>query len=342
MRSAGARTFFDIERMGAVGIFEILGDLGHYVKVYRRLAREIANGEYSAVILIDYPTLNMRLARLCREKGIPVYYVISPQIWAWREGRIKDIKRDISKMFVIFPFEEELYRKAGVDVEFVGHPFTETVAPEMTREEAQSHFGLNPDQPVVGLLPGSRRKEIELMFETMLEGAVEIAKELENCQFILPIADSIKPETLKDKASSYQLDIKYASGKTYDVMNVCDSLVIASGSATLEAAMIGTPMVIVYKLNPLTYWVAKPLVKIDLYGLANITAGERVVPELIQGEFHAESIQRETLKFFKDPDYRESVRNKLLGIRESLGKPGVMERIAKSIVQDLKTGGKKE
>ncbi len=342
MRSAGAETFFDIERMGAVGIVEVLGDLGHYVKVYRRFAREVANGGYDAVILIDYPTLNLRLARLCQEKGIPVFYVIGPQLWAWRAGRIKEIKRDVSKMFVIFPFEEEVYRKAGVDVEFVGHPFTETVAPKMTRSEAQSYFDLKPDCPTVGLLPGSRRKEIEMLLGPMLEGAQEIAKELETCQFILPVADSIDPEALKKKAAPYNLNIQFVSGKTYDVMNVCDCLIIASGSATLEAAMIGTPMVIVYKLNPLTYWMARPLVKIDLYGLANITAGEQVVPELIQGDLNAESIKRETLKFLKDPEYSDSVRQKLLGIRKSLGRPGVMERIAQSIVRSLGTDEKKE
>ncbi|QPJ63935.1 MAG: lipid-A-disaccharide synthase [Candidatus Nitrohelix vancouverensis] len=335
MRARGADTFFDIERMGTVGIIEVLGESFHYWNVYKRLRAEIESGRYDAAILIDYPTLNMRLARLCRENDIPVYYVIGPQIWAWRAGRIKAIKRDVSKMFVIFPFEEALYRDAGVDVEFVGHPFAEKVRPTMSREEALRHFGLREDSPVVGLLPGSRKNEIDSLFDVMLKGSADIAKERPDCQFLLPVADTLDPEPLRKRAQESGLDIRVVPGQSYDVMNCSDCLVIASGSATLEAALIGTPMVIVYKLNPLTYWLAKPLVKIDLYGLANIAAGEKVVPELIQYQLTRDAIKKEVERFLAEPEYVQSVKEKLSHIKATLGQPGVMERIATSVCQSL-------
>lgn len=178
MRGEGVHTFFGIERMGAVGAIEILGELPHYLRVYRRLSSEIASGGYDAAILIDYPTLNLRLAEKCRKAGCPVFYFISPQIWAWRGGRIKKISRTVDRMFVILPFEEDLYREAGVDVEFLGHPFADMVHPALERDQARGElFGLAADQKVVGLLPGSRKNEIEHLLEVMVDAAGKIRNE---------------------------------------------------------------------------------------------------------------------------------------------------------------------
>ncbi len=335
MRTEGVETFFDIERMGAIGAIEVLGELPFYIKIYRTLAAEIASGKYDAAILIDYPTLNLRLAKLCKRAQVPVFYFISPQIWAWRKGRIKQIRETVNRMFVVLPFEERMYLEAGVDAEFLGHPFADKVHPSMDKEAACAEFQLNPLQKIIGLLPGSRKIEIQSLLDVMLEAAEKIQKELGDCQFVLPIADSIDPEIIKEKLKGNPLNIRLVTGKTYDVMHCCDFLIIASGSATLEAGILGCPMVIIYKLNPITYFLARILIDTEMIGLVNIVAGEKVVPELIQGQATADNIKREAVALFKNPERMEAVSARLLKIRESLGKPGVMSRVAQSICRYL-------
>ena len=335
MRHQGVRTLFDIERMGAVGIIEIVAELPHYIKVYRSLIREIRSGKYQAVILIDYPTLNLRLARHARKAGCSVFYFISPQVWAWRKGRIQDIRRTVSRMFVILPFEEKMYHLEGVDAEFLGHPFADQVRPSMEKEEALQRFGLEPGIPTVGLVPGSRMNEIRSLLGVMLEAAAEINKALPQCQFILPVAETIDPEYLRNRLGSNPLGVRLVEGQSYDAMNCCDFLIIASGSATLEAGILGCPMVIVYKLNPITYWLARKLVEIKMYGLVNIVAGEAVVPELIQSDVTADNIVKQALAVLQDRARQQAVRDRLLKIRDSLGEPGVIRRVAESIAAYL-------
>lgn len=335
MREAGVNTLFGIERMGAVGLVEIFSDFGHYFGVYRALKKEIASSKYTAVILIDYPTLNLRLAKHSQKKDCPVYYFISPQVWAWRKGRIKDIRKSVHKMFVILPFEEKMYQEAGVDAEFLGHPFIDLVHPTCTREESLEKFSLDPKIKTVGLLPGSRMNEINSLLDEMLRAAEKIKKEMGECQFLLPIADSIDPGLIQHKLGSNPLGIKILTDETYNAMNTCDALIIASGSATLEAGIIGCPMVIIYKLSPLTYWLARILINTPFYGLVNIVAEESVAPELIQNEANAENIAAEILKLLKDPEHCQKVRDRLLLVRKNLGSPGVMKAVAASMAESL-------
>jgi len=331
MREAGVETLFGIERMGTVGVIEVLNEFDHYYKVYRTLLKEIASRKYDAVILIDYPTLNLRLAKQGRRFDCPVLFFISPQIWAWRKGRIKDIRESVRKMFVILPFEEKLYLDAGVDAEFLGHPFIDMVHPSRSREESKMKYSLEPGIKTIGILPGSRMNEINSLLGVMVEAAERIRNELGSCQFLLPIADSIDPDLIRERLGSNSLGIQLIQGEAYDVMNICDTVIIASGSATLEAGILGCPMVIVYKLNPLTYWMARLLVKIPLVGLVNIVAGEGVVPELIQDKVTAENISAEVLALLRDPEKEQAVRERLLQIKKSLGEPGVMKVVAKRI-----------
>ncbi len=331
MREAGVETLFGIERMGTVGVIEVLNEFDHYYKVYRTLMKEIASRKYDAVILIDYPTLNLRLAKQGRRFDCPVLFFISPQIWAWRKGRIKDIRESVRKMFVILPFEEKLYLDAGVDAEFLGHPFIDMVHPSRSREESKMKYSLEPGIKTIGILPGSRMNEINSLLGVMVEAAERIRNELGPCQFLLPIADSIDPDLIRERLGSNSLGIQLIQGEAYDVMNICDTVIIASGSATLEAGILGCPMVIVYKLNPLTYWMARLLVKIPLVGLVNIVAGEGVVPELIQDKVTAENISAEVLALLRDPEKEQAVRERLLRIKKSLGEPGVMKVVAKRI-----------
>ena len=335
MRDAGVNTLFGIERMGAVGLVEIFSDLGHYFGVYRALMKEIASLKYTAVILIDYPTLNLRLAKHSRKHSCPVYYFISPQIWAWRKGRIKDIRKSVHKMFVVLPFEEKMYQEAGVDAEFLGHPFIDVVHSTRTRGDNLEKFALDSHKKIVGLLPGSRMNEITSLLDEILLAAEKVKREIGECQFLLPVADTIDPVLIQKKLGSNPLDIKILKGETYNVMNTCDALIIASGSATLEAGIIGCPMVIIYKLSPLTYWLALMLINTPYYGLINIVAGESVVPELIQSKANAENIAAEILKFLKNPEYCQEVQNRLLLVRKNLGSPGVMKAVAASMVDSL-------
>ena len=335
MRGAGVQTLFGIERMGAVGFVEIFSDFGHYFGVYRGLVKEIASLKYTAVILIDSPTLNLRLAKHSRKHSCPVYYFISPQVWAWRKGRIEDIRKSVHKMFVILPFEEKIYQEAGVDAEFLGHPFIDLVHPTRTRGDSLEKFVLDSHKKIVGLLPGSRMNEINSLLDEILLAAEKVKKEMGECQFLLPVADTIDPVLIHQKLGSNPLDIKILKGETYNVMNICDALIIASGSATLEAGIMGCPMVIIYKLNPLTYWLALMLINTPYYGLINIVAGESVVPELIQSRANAENIASETLKFLKNPEYCQETQNRLLLVRNKLGRPGVMKAVAASIVDSL-------
>lgn len=335
MRALGVETFFDIERMGAVGVVEIFEELPHYIKVYRRLSREIASGGYSAAILIDYPTLNLRLARLCEKANIPVFYFISPQIWAWRKGRIKQIRETVNRMFVVLPFEENLYRSQGVDAEFLGHPFADKVHPSMEKADALKEFHLNPEQKTIGLLPGSRKNEIQSLLAIMLSAAQKIKQELGDCQFILPVADTIDPELIRQQLKDNPLNIRLITDKAYDVMNCCDFMIVASGSATLEAGILGCPMVIIYKLKAFTYFLAQILINTEMIGLVNIVAQELVVPELIQEDANPDNIAKEALLHLNDPERLQAVRVRLLKIREALGEPGVMDRVAKSIYRYL-------
>ena len=342
MRREGVKTFYDIDRMGAVGVIEVLGDLPHYYKVYRKLSIEIGSGSYDAVILIDYPTLNLRLAKLCKKHSCPALFFISPQVWAWRKGRIKQIKRTVNKMFVIFPFEEVLLKKEGVDAEFMGHPFVETVKTSMSRDEAMSEFSLDSTRKIIGLMPGSRNSELKYLLDIMINSANEIKKNIKDCQFILPVANTLNTEDIKDRIKSNAVDIKIVEGKSYDVMNCCDFLIIASGSATLEAALLGCPMVIIYKLNWVTYWLARVLVKIKLYGLVNIVAGEEVVPELIQSKATVKNITKEVVTIMYDSERRDNLRSRLLKVRKSLGDPGVLDRVAESMIDFIRERRKGE
>ncbi len=335
MRQAGVETIFGIENMGTVGLAEIFGSLFFYLNVYRVIASEIAKKQFDAAIFIDYPTLNLMFAKLCRRVNCPAFFFISPQIWAWRSGRIKKIRRIIKKMYVVLPFEEPIYRKANVPVEFVGHPFVEIVKPTLSPQEAKKQFDLAQDKFTIGILPGSRKSEIEFLLEPMLQAATIIQEKIKNSQFILPIADSIDSEDIKSRISKYSLNIKAIQNNNYNAMNCSDCLMIASGSATLEAGLLARPMVIVYKLKPLTYWVAKQLVKIKNFGLVNIVAGETAVPELLQHEVTPENISSHILRFYQETAYKKEIQEKLSKIRDSLGEPGFAVKTARSICKEL-------
>ena len=335
MQEAGVSTLYDISRMGGMGLFEFVNGLWHHIEIFRKLSHEIAKGKYRAAILINYPFFNLKLAKVCKQWNCPALFYISPQVWASRKGRVDTIRETVSKMYVILPFEEEIFRKAQVDVEYLGHPFIDIVRPQVSREEALKEFGLDPAVKIVGLLPGSRMSEINYLLDDMVDAARIIQQELGQCQFLLPVADSIDPELIRQKLGQNSLNIKILTGRNYDVMNCSDALIMASGSSTLEAGLFTVPMVIVYKVHPLTYFIARFFTHITHFGLINIVAGEEVVPELLNEQVTAERIAAEVLRVLKNPEQARRVREKLQKVRESLGTPGVVARIARSMADSM-------
>jgi lipid-A-disaccharide synthase len=336
MREAGVSILFDINKMGAVGIVELVGSFFHHFKIYRKLSSAIAQKKYDAAILVNYPGLNLRLAKRCKAAGCPIFFYISPQVWVWDRGRIKSISKTATKMYVILPFEEKIYKDVGVDVEYHGHPFIDIPLPKESREDFLQGLGLNPDKKTIGILPGSRMNEIGTLLNDMLDASAIIKRKIPDCQFILPVADTIDPNHIHEKLGENPLDIKVVTQKTYNVMTESDFLMVASGSATLEAGILACPMVIIYQVHPLTLKIFNAFESLEHFGLINILADERVVPELLNQHASPEKIAEEALRILEDPEYNSNIKEKLIAMRKTLGEKGVTERIANSIAQKLK------
>jgi lipid-A-disaccharide synthase len=336
MREAGVETLVDASQMAVVGLVEVIAHFNVISSAYLTLKRIIASNPPDLLILIDYPDFNLRVARLAKRAGVRVLYYISPQVWAWRVGRVKKIGRVVDRMAVVFPFEVPFYERERVPVTFVGHPLVDSVHPTMPRAEAQSLFGLDPSRRTVGLFPGSRTGEIRRLLPVILESARLLKERFPDLQFILPLAASLTMEDLAPFLARSGLDIKVVEGLGYDVMQVCDAIITVSGTVTLEIALIGVPMVIIYRVSPLTYEVGKRLIRVDHIGICNIVAGERVVPELIQHDAEPAPIAAEIARILTEPGYGAAMKTKLSAVREKLGSGGGSANAAHLILDMLK------
>ena len=335
MRKSGVRLLQDNKKMAVVGILEIFGKIRLLYRIFKKMEDEIASGNYLALVLIDYPTFNMMLACLASKHGLPVFYYIAPQVWAWGKSRLKLLSRIVNKMFVILPFEKEIYEKAGIDVEFVGHPFLDEVKTTMDIDKACQEFGLDKNQKIIGILPGSRHQEIKMLLPVMLDSARLIKKEIATAQFALPLAQTIKEDEVVNQIKQSGLKIKIIKGFTYDVMSLADFLIVASGSVTLEAGILKKPMVIIYKVNFITSIFARILALISNVGLVNIIAGKEIVPELIQEKMTPGKIAFWSLKALTDEKYYKHVKQELAKIEQLLGKKGASQTAAKGIINYL-------
>lgn len=328
MREAGVETLIDSAAMAVMGLVEVAKHFGAIAGAFFKLKRILHNNPPDLLILIDYPGFNLRLAKVAKQAGVKVLYYISPKVWAWKAGRIKAIAASVNRMAVIFPFEVPLYENAGVPVTFVGHPLLDFVNVALDQSAAAASFNLDPARKIVGLFPGSRHNEIEKLLPTIISAAVNLQKRFPGIQFILPLASTLRNDDIVPQLAAANLDVVITRERIYDVIRSCDAVISVSGTVTLEIALIGTPMVIIYKLAPLTYQLAKRLVKIPHVGLCNIVAGERLVPELLQDDASPEKIAAEISRYLEDHDYSSSVREKLLTVRESLGEAGAAWRVA--------------
>lgn len=338
MREAGVTTLVDSSDMAVVGLIEVISHFPVIRRAFTTLKRIIRTDPPDLLILIDYPDFNLHLAKVAKSAGVRVLYYISPQVWAWRVGRVKKIARLVDRMAVVFPFEVPFYEKEGVPVTFVGHPLVDTVQPTMTLTEAQSRFGIDPARRTVGLFPGSRKGEIRNLSATILKAAALLKKHFPDVQFILPLASSLTTTDIAPFLESPNLDVRVIEEKVYDVMQVCDAIITVSGTVTLEAALMGVPMVIIYRVSPLTYAVGKRLIKVDHIGICNIVAGARVVRELIQDDAEPAWITAEIARILTDDDYAKEMRAKLAGIRAKLGSSGGSARAAGLVLEMLGAG----
>ena len=333
MREAGCETLVDSADMAVVGLVEVLKHFDVIAAAFLKLKKILLNDPPELLILIDYPGFNLRLAKVAKRAGVKVLYYISPQIWAWRQGRVHKIKRLVDRMAVILPFEVPFYEKAGVPVSFVGHPLADLVQVRLNKEQAAVSFGLDPSRPVVGLFPGSRRSEVSRLLPTILEAAHLLHQRFPNLQFVLPLASTLSQDDLAPWLAGCHVPITITRERIHDLIRGCDAVVSVSGTVTLEVALVGTPLVIIYKLSPLTYQLAKRLVKVEHIGLCNIVAGASVAPELIQDDASPQRIAAEIQRLLED-QVNNAVRARLSRVRECLGGGGADQRMAK-IIRDL-------
>ncbi|HKB07163.1 MAG TPA: lipid-A-disaccharide synthase [Candidatus Polarisedimenticolia bacterium] len=343
MRAAGLRPLGDAGLIGVTGFLEVLGSARAIWNAYRE-ARGLIDSEErpDLALLIDYPDFNIRLAQRARRAGVPVLYFVSPQVWAWRKGRVRRIATVVRRMLVILPFEEELYRKAGVSVEFVGHPLLDLVRTTRTREQTLRPAGLDPLRPTVALLPGSRMNELRAHLAIMLAAARRLREEFRDLQFLIPIAPTLARDAVEGIVREERREAQASGDRKadlgcvllgedrYDAVAACDAAVVASGTATLETALLEVPMVIVYRMNPLTFALARLISDVPHVGMPNLIAGSRIVPELVQGECTPQRISHELRRILTDPTVAATMRRDLSGVRSRLGAPGAIDRVARS------------
>ncbi|BCS52429.1 lipid-A-disaccharide synthase [Geobacter sp. SVR] len=335
MREAGVETLVDSADMAVVGLVEVLKHFDVISSAFITLKRILLNDPPDILVLIDYPGFNLRLAKVARKSGVKVFYYISPQIWAWRQGRVKKIARLVNHMAVILPFELPFYQGAGVPATFVGHPMLDLVKVEMNRAAAATSFGLDPQQKIIGLFPGSRKNEIERLLPVIVAAAGLLRDRFPGVQFVLPLASTLRADHITPQLKAAGLNVTITHERIHDLIRACDAVISVSGTVTLEIALVETPMVIIYKLSPLTYQLAKRLVKIDNIGLCNIVAGETVVQELIQEQANPVAIAAEIGRFLDDDAYTTAVRGRLALIRQRLGGGGASANIARLLLTEL-------
>jgi lipid-A-disaccharide synthase len=333
MERRGVNLLFSSSELAVVGITEVVERMGHILRAWRDIKRFIVNHTPHLAVLIDYPGFNLRLARVLKKNAVPVLYYVSPQVWAWRPGRIKTIAKRVAKMAVILPFELPIYQREGVDVEFVGHPLLDVLDVDLSRKEARRRLGMPPDSLIIGLLPGSREREVRTLLPPLLGAAEILASDFPSCQFILPLASTIQRDVVQGFIEGNLLPLEVVEGRTFEVMKAADLLLVVSGTATLEGAIAGVPMVIIYRLSPISYLIGRLLVKVQCIGLANIVVGRKVVPELIQGEVIPQRIAHEAAKILRDPAKKRQIEGELKLANKKLGARGVSQRVARIALQ---------
>ena len=331
MRQEGMELVEHISAVSFMGFAEVVKHLPTIRSVEKQMESLLAIRKPDVLVLIDYPGFNLRFARKAKKVGVKILYYISPQVWAWNKKRVKKMKGVVDRMKVVFPFEVDLYRREGIDVEFVGHPLVETIGCSSTREEFCTARGLSPDRRLLALLPGSRKQEVEKILPTMISAALRL-QQSHDVQTAIGIAPALGQNFLKQFVPGGS-SIKFIEHGTYDLMKHADAAMVTSGTATLETGWFATPMVVVYKTSSLTYLIGRLLIDVPYIGLVNIVAGKKVVPEFIQHEMNANNLANAVGRILDDPSYAAAMRSELSEIRQNLGVPGASARVADGVLQ---------
>jgi lipid-A-disaccharide synthase len=335
MSEAGVRMLADASEISVVGGTEVLTHIRAIYRVYARLKAFLKTERPSLLILIDFPDFNIMLGKAAKKLGIPVLYYISPQVWAWRKGRIKKIAALVRAMIVVLPFEVELYKKAGVDVRFAGHPLADVVKSGYTQEEARKQLGLDPRRRTIALLPGSRKKEITNLLPDMLGAAQILGAKFQDLQFVLPVAPTLDVEFVRGYVDKSLVPVRILDGRTYDALRASDAAIVTSGTATLETGLMEIPMVIVYRMSALSFAIGRLIIDVEHVGLVNIVAGKRVAPELLQNDATPENIAGEVSRVLGDPVAYQRMKEDLVRMKMKLGEGGASARAASVVLEML-------
>jgi lipid-A-disaccharide synthase len=337
MAEVGVRLVRHASEVAVMGFVEVLTHLPVVLGAMHALERSLDDEPPDLVVPVDFPDFNLRLAARARARGIPVVYYVSPQVWAWRAGRAREIARIVRRMLVLFPFEAEFYERAGVPVTFVGHPAAASRRP-VRREEVFRSAGLSPDRPTLALLPGSRGKEVGRLFPVLLEALARLKRERPTLQAVVPRARTLPPGFLERIAARAGAEVSILDGWYPQILDVSEAGAVASGTATLDAAMSGLPSVVVYRMQALSYLLARRLVRVDHIALPNLIAGRRLLPELVQADCRPDRVAAELAPFLDDPRVREGARESLLRLRAALRGDGAFRRAAEAVLAELPAG----
>jgi len=335
MRTAGADIVVDFSELAVMGLVEVLKRYRQIKKIFNQMVKLLKTDRPDLLVLVDYPGFNLKLAKEAKKLGIPVLYYISPKVWAWRAGRVKTIKKVVDHMAVLFPFEVPIYQDAGVPVTCVGHPLVDAVNRTLTTEQAKAKLGIDPKHQVIGLFPGSRRSEVEALLPIMIEAAERIHQRDKDIVVVLPLALGLKMSILSPLLANTELPIQVIDDDFYELTSACDAIVAASGTVTLEIALLAVPHFITYRVAPITYQVFSRLVKIPYFGLCNIVTNQNVVLELLQDDVTKERLDKELTQFLTEPDSKikaEDIRQQVL---TALGPAGGAKNAAQQVIEML-------
>ncbi len=340
MRAAGAEILVNFSELAVMGLVEVLKQYGQLKAVLKKMITRLDTHRPDLLVLVDYPGFNLRLAKAAKKRGIPVLYYISPKVWAWRAGRVKTIAKVVDQMAVFFPFEVPIYEEAGVKVNCVGHPLVDAVHADQSREQTLARLGLDPNKQVVGLYPGSRRSEVGPLLPIMLAAAAQLREKDPTLQFVLPLAPGLAGELIQTALSESKASVTLVptTSKTNDFYNLtasCDAIVAASGTVTLEIALLATPHFIVYRVAPMTYRIMRRLVQIPYVGLCNIVTGKEIVQERLQDAVTVDAVAAELMAFLMDPNATQAAADIEKQVRASLGPAGGAARTAALILAML-------
>ncbi|NPV79352.1 MAG: lipid-A-disaccharide synthase [Firmicutes bacterium] len=338
MKAAGVEILEDLSYLSTVGFIEAFLKLPQALRSFSRLKASILAFGPDCIVFIDFPGFNLKFATFAAQKGIPSVYFICPTVWAWGRGRAKTIARSVTRALCIFPFEEKIYREAGADAIFIGHPILDIMGLLPERAEARERLGLDDSSTVIALLPGSRKQEIKRLLPVMVGAVAKVSQKKPDTRAILALAPNMEMSDIEEYISRSSVTIEVYHGRAYECLRACDMALIASGTATLEAAILGAPMVITYAISPVTWLIGRRLIKIPYIGLPNILAGKEIVPELLQGEATVDSLSEKTLQLLGRDEERAKMIEDLRQVAASLGKGGAIIRAAQEILEVARGG----